>query len=133
MRYVPLILATFLLAVPGFAQKASEESPTDFFLRFESVWDQAKSVEDLSPLMAQEARDNIAETPPEMRKEMFAIMSEMRAKKVQVLSESRDGISATVTAKGVDEDGAEVKGTITLSIENGEWRLGKQSWSSGPE
>ncbi len=122
-----------MLVAPVFAQKASEETPTEFFLRFESVWDKAESVDELAPLMARETREQIAETPPEMRKEMFAFMTELRAKQVQVISESREGDTATLAAKGVDAEGDEVRGTILLAIEDGEWRLAKQSWKSGSE
>lgn len=133
MRFLHSLLVALVLLGPAFSQKAADETPTAFFLRFESVWDKAKSVEELAPLMAKPTRDQIAETPPEMRKEMFEFMTEMRATKVKVTSESRNGDTATVMATGVDSEGDEVKGTISLEIENGEWRLAKQSWESGPE
>jgi hypothetical protein len=66
---------------------------------------------------------------PEFKK-MFPMMQSMHAKEIKITGGTSDGTTATLQATGKDPDGSASKGTITMIMENKEWKVKEDAWSS---
>jgi hypothetical protein len=51
---------------------------------------------------------------------------------IEILKETKNGDGATLTVDALGPDKAKTTGTIEILKESGAWKLGKESWSSGP-
>ena len=52
---------------------------------------------------------------------------------VKVLKETKSATGATLEVEGIDEDKKKATATVELIKEGGAWKIGKESWKSGPQ
>jgi hypothetical protein len=133
IRPALLSLAIMALLIPA-AMPAHAQPPgqtaADFYLAYRTVFDKAKSVDELLPYMATATRAKVEATPAEERAEMFDMIKTFdTTRSIKVLKEAKTETGVTLTVEGVDEDGAKLKGTIEIVKENGAWKLAKERWS----
>jgi hypothetical protein len=127
------LLLALCLPLGLFAQKAADESPSDFYKRFDAAMASAAKFDEILPLLATEQREQIGQAPAEERDFLFGMMQDLRFKDVRILGEEKTADGATLSAIGKAPDGSEVKGQILLVIEDGEWRMNVEQWGSGFE
>jgi hypothetical protein len=115
----------------AFAQKPAQTA-SQFYLKYRAALEKAKTVDDVLPYLAKENRGQIEKTPAADRAKMFELIKMMSNQTgVKVLKEERaaDG-SVTLAVEGVDADKKKNTGKVTIMKEGGEWKVGKESWSS---
>ena len=66
---------------------------------------------------------------PEFKK-MFPVMQSMHAKDIKITSGMSDGKVAILEATGKDQSGKNSKGTLTLLMENKEWKVQDDAWAT---
>jgi hypothetical protein len=66
---------------------------------------------------------------PEFKK-MFPMMQSMHAKDIKITSGMSDGKVAILQATGKDQSGKQSKGTLTLLMENKEWKVQDDAWAT---
>lgn len=123
------------------AALADEAGPKEVYLKYKTAMDSASKIEDLSQFLAKHVNDEIAKTPADMKPMMFGFMKESAPHAVQIISETVDGNSATLTLTGKTEpdkiNGEKVKeqtkGSCKLVKEAGAWKIDKESWDSKVE
>jgi hypothetical protein len=65
-------------------------------------------------------------------KEMFPLIQSMMAKNVKVTGGTMTGNTATLNCEGTDSmGGGASKGTISMVLEDKQWKVQKDSWKSG--
>jgi len=130
--FVAAALVAGLVAVPARAQK-KDQTASQFYLAYRAAFDKAKSIDELLPYMAKMRVDQVKATPADQRGKMFEMIKEMGAlTNVKVANEAKNGDGATLTVDAVGPDKAKTTGTIDIVKEGGAWKLGKESWKSGP-
>jgi hypothetical protein len=123
------MLATGLLA----SATAADQTASQFYTAYRAAFDKAKSIDELLPFMAKKNVDQVKATPEEQRKQMFGMIKEMGALTgVKILKEAKNGDGATLSVEALGPDKKKTTGTIDIIKEGGSWKLGKESWSSGP-
>lgn len=127
---------TFALLVPlsSLAQQKPAATASEFYLQYRDAFEKAKSIEDLYPFVTTEMRTKMEETPADEREMMFEMMQMMgKMTDMKVVKESQAGDTYTLEVTGNDMEKSPMKGTITIKKEGGEWRLERESWSSGQQ
>jgi hypothetical protein len=130
-RFVTTALVLAFTASLVFAQKPAQTA-SEFYMKYRATLAKAKTVDDVLPYLAKENRGQIEKTPPADRAKMFEMIKMMSSQTgVKVLKEERaaDG-SVTLAVEGMDVDKKKNSGKVTIMKEGGEWKLGKESWSS---
>jgi hypothetical protein len=124
-------LVAGLIATPA---RAADQTASQFYLAYRAAFDKAKTIDELLPYMAKKNVDQVKATPAGDRAKMFEMIKEMGAlKNVKVLKEVKSGDGATLTVEALGPpDNAKTTGTIDIIKEAGAWKIGKESWSSGP-
>ncbi len=62
---------------------------------------------------------------------MFEMMKMMnKLSDVKITKEEKTAAGATLTVTGVDADKKKVNGSVDVVKEEGEWKIGKESWRS---
>lgn len=70
---------------------------------------------------------------PDFQK-MFPMIQSMMAKDIKITGGTMSGNMATLNAEGKDSmGGGTAKGTISMVLEDKQWKVEKDSWSSGSE
>lgn len=68
---------------------------------------------------------------PEFQK-MFPMIQAMMAKDIKITGGTMSANTATLNAEGTDSmGGAKAKGTISMVLEGKQWKVEKDSWTSG--
>jgi hypothetical protein len=131
--FVAAAVVAGLAAMPAHAQKA-DQTASQFYLAYRAAFDKAKAIDDLLPYMSKKNVDQVKATPADQRAKMFEMIKEMGAlKNVKILKEAKNGDGATLTVEALGPpDNAKTTGTIDIIKESGAWKIGKESWSSGP-
>lgn len=78
-------------------------SPSDSYLKVHDFILQARSINDVKPLLAPEAMKKSEDMPPEMEDQMFKLMKSMMNPRVKITSESIDGDNAVLTAVPLEQ------------------------------
>lgn len=63
-------------------------------------------------------------------KQAFPMMQSMHAKEIKITGGTVDGTTATLQATGKDPSGKTSKGTVTLLMENKEWKVKEDAWAT---
>lgn len=63
-------------------------------------------------------------------KEMFPMMKSMHAKEIKIVGGMSDGKVAILEATGKEPSGKKSKGTLTLVMENKEWKVKDDAWAT---
>ncbi len=133
-RFVSLSLMLTLMSLSlintaAFAQ--SQQTASQFYMKFRAAFEKAKTVDELLPYMAKENRAQIAATPADDKAKMFEMMKMMnKLSDVKITKEEKTAAGATLTVTGVDADKKKVNGSVDVVKEEGEWKIGKESWRS---
>lgn len=136
VRQLQMFICGCALAVtPALADSLS---PTQAYLKYRTAFATADKVEALQPMFCKKVNEEIDQTPPDMKPQMFGFMKATAPATVQVLSEAVDGDTATLKLSGKTEpSGPNVSehtvGKVTLVKEGGAWKIGKEAWDSKVE
>jgi hypothetical protein len=112
---------------------AKAKTGTEFYMAYLDAFAKAKGIDDVSPWLAKERRDQIAKTPKDEKAMMFGMIKEMSADNtnVKVVKETPGAAGADLDVEGVSKSTkSKVTGKITLVKEGGEWKVSKESWKS---
>jgi hypothetical protein len=114
---------------PGAAAKV--QTAAEFYQRYLTAFEKAKTVDDILPYMAAENRKQVEATPKADREKMFGLLKIMGHSNVKVLKEEHATDGKTIlTVEGIDSDKAKSSGKVTLVKEGGAWKIGEESWTS---
>lgn len=120
----------------------AKATPEAVYNKYHQAMLHAKTYEDVTPFLAGKAVKEMKETPDKERTVLFSFIRDMCPKDVHVVSSKIEGEKAQLTlivgdGKPVFEDRPlvgktkdETKGECTMVIENGEWKVDKESWKT---
>jgi hypothetical protein len=117
----------------------AEETPTQAYMEIHKKELAAKNYADLLPIRS---KASIAQDPPmsdDEKAQIFPLFHESLPKEVTITGEIIEGNKATVKATATPDpppkpgDKEVITGTINLVLENGEWKIEKESWNSNIE
>ncbi len=131
-RFVATSLMLAFVSTVALAQQPAQTA-SQFYMKYRAAFDKAKTVDEILPYMAKENRTQVEATPAADRAKMFEMIKMMNTlSAVKVVKEERaaDGAGATLTVEGMDTDKKKNTGKVTVVKEAGEWKVGKESWSS---
>jgi hypothetical protein len=132
-RIAGFVAAAIVAGLAAMPARAADQTASQFYLAYRAAFDKAKTIDELLPYMAKKNVDQVKSTPADQRAKMFEMIKEMGAlKNVKVLKEAKNGDGATLTVEALGPDNAKTTGTIDVIKEAGAWKIGKESWSSGP-
>ncbi len=134
-------VAAVLIPAAAFAADA-KVTPESVFIKYHQTLLNAKSVDDVTPFMCAGRVKEVQSTPAEDRAMMFSFIKETCPKDVHIVSAKVDGDKANL--KLVVGDGKpqildrpligkvkeETAGECAMVMENGEWKVDKESWKS---
>ena len=119
------------VAAQGAAAKA--KTGTEFYLAYLAAFEKATSIDEIAPWLAKEQRDRIAATPKDERTMMFGMIKEMSGDhtNIKVIKETPTSAGADLDVEAVSKSTkGKTKAKVTLLKEGGDWKVGKESWSS---
>jgi hypothetical protein len=134
-----LFVALLCSATASFADETSTLTPTQAYLEIHKKELAAKSYTDLLPLRS---KASIAQDPPmsdEEKANIFPLFHETLPKVVTVTGETVDGTKATIKATAQPNEPLKpgqtetTTGTISMVLEDGQWKIEKESWNSSSE
>jgi hypothetical protein len=134
-----LFAALLVSTTACLADETPAPTPTQAYLEIHKKELAAKSYADLLPIRS---KASIAHDPPmsdEEKAQIFPLFHETLPKVVTVTGESVDGNKATVKATAAPEvplkpgQTESTTGTITMVLEDGQWKIEKESWNSTSE
>lgn len=85
---------------------------------------------DVAALKKLMTAENVKDMDKPEFKEFFPIMRSMHAKEIKFVAGTSDEKTATIQATGKDPSGKASKGTITMALENKEWKMKEDAWST---
>lgn len=130
VRLALLVLVISAMATTTSAQKGKQNA-TEFYMTYRAAFAKAKTIEDVMPYMSKAVRAQVEATPAAERPKMFEFVKQMAGSmtNVKVLKETKTADGVTLTVEGMD--GTEkMTGQIQILTENGEWKMGRESWSN---
>ena len=112
------------------AAAQTEETPTQFYLRYCKAVPDAKSMEDVMTFWRKEMVAEFMQYPPDQRVNLDAIKQMYgRLKDVKVTAETAGATGATLSLEAVGPEQKRMTGTAYLVKENGQWKLfGQEAW-----
>jgi len=136
--------ATALLIAPsmGLTEDAAKATPESVYHTYHKAMLNAKTYKDVQPFLVAKAVKEMNDTPAEERTMMFGMLKELCPKDVRVISSTVEGDKASlklVVGDGkpvvvdrpiVGKTKEETSGVCTMVIENGEWKVDKESWKT---
>jgi hypothetical protein len=129
VRILAAATLALALAVAAFAQT---QTASQFYTKYRDAFDKATSIDDLVPYLSKPMKAQVEATPAADRSKMFEMMKMMGAiTDMKILKETRSADGATLTVEALDPDKKKTTGTVQVVKEDGEWKLGTESWSSG--
>jgi hypothetical protein len=133
-RTAGFLAAALVAGMAAMPARAADQTASQFYLAYRAAFDKAKTIDEILPYMAKKNVDQVKATPADQRAKMFEMIKEMGAlKNVKILKEAKNGDGATLTVEALGPpNDAKTTGTIDIVKEAGAWKLGKESWSSGP-
>ena len=132
-RLARFVVASCMLALVSSVALAQQPSQTasQFYMKYRAAFDKAKTIDEILPYMAKANRDQAQATPADERAKMFEVVKMMnKLTDVKILKEVPAGDGATLTVEGIDMDKKKSTGTVSLIKEGGDWKIGKESWST---
>lgn len=134
-------VAAVLIPAASFAADA-KATPESVYMKYHSVLINAKTVDDVTPFMVSGRVKEVQATPKEERAMFFSFIRDTCPKDVHIVSSKIDGDTASL--KLIVGDGKpqilerpmlgkvkeETVGTCTMVMQDGEWKVDKESWKS---
>jgi hypothetical protein len=129
-RFVTAMLALALTSGVALAQQPAQTA-SQFYMKYRAAFDKAKTIDEILPYMAKENRAQAEATPAAERAKMFEVVKMMnKLTGVKILKEEATAGGATLTVEGVDMDKHKSTGKVSIVKEAGDWKIGKESWST---
>lgn len=128
-----MVASSVLVVLVAMASLAAgqEQTATQFYMTYRAAFDKAQAVEEILPYMSAERRKQVESMDAEMRKKMFGAIKAIGSYTgLKVVKETRTDNGATLAVEAVDSDKAKVSGTISIVREDGQWKLGRESFKS---
>ena len=130
-RFATALLMLAIASGLAFAQQPSQTA-SQFYMKYRAAFDKAAKIDDILPYMAKENKAQVEATPAADRAKMFELVKIMGALTgVKVVKEEATAGGATLTVEGIDADKKKSTGKVTVVKEAGDWKIGKESWSTG--
>ena len=132
----PLFVALLFSTTASFA---AGETPSQAFVEIHKKELAAKSYEDLLPIRS---KASIAQDPPMTdaeKADIFPFFHETLPRVVTVTGETIEGNKATIKATAEPNEPLKpgetetTTGVISMVLEDGEWKIEKESWNSSSE
>jgi hypothetical protein len=123
-----LLSATGIVA----ANQAPAQTPSQFYLAYRVAFDKATSIDQIKPFHSKAMRAEMDATPAAERGMMFQMLKMIgTVTNVKIVKETKTATSASLSVEGIDADKAKTTGEITLVLEDGAWKIGKEDWKAG--
>ena len=124
-------LVVMLAVATATAAAQTDQTATDFYMKYRTAFAKAKAIEDLFPMMSKGIKAEIESTPKAERPKMFEFVQEMSKGMtgVKVMKETKTPEGAVLTVEAMDGKD-KMTGQITVVKEGGAWKMGKESWSN---
>ncbi len=118
----------------------AKATPESVYNKYHQALVNAKTFEDVTPFLCAKGVKEMKETPAEERTMMFGFIKETCPKDVHIVSSTIDGETANlklIVGDGkpvfadrpiVGKTKEETKGECRMIVENGEWKVDKESW-----
>ena len=137
IRTTVLCIGVWVVTLVGGAAAAppANQTATQFYMAYRAAFDKATKIDDVLPYMSAANRKQVESTPAAERDKMFGMIKMMDTHtKVKVLKEDpQAGGSVVLDVSAYDTDQKkDVTAKVTIVKEDGGWKLGKESWTSGP-
>lgn len=135
--FARIVVASLIVVLTGaaiFAQKPpAGQTASQFYMAYRAAFDKATKLEEILPWMASKNRAQAEATPAADREKMFGMVKIMNAlSDVKIVKETRTAEGgATLTVTAIDSDKKKATGTVDIVKEQGEWKIGQESWKSG--
>ena len=116
-------------AAPSPARGNTTETPSQFYSRYRSAVQNAKSLDEVTKFWQQSLAAEFNQAPPDQRVDLAALKRLYgKVSDVNVVSVSiaPGGSTATMKLTGTAADGKRMNGTASLVQEGGEWKLAAQ-------
>jgi hypothetical protein len=113
--------------------QGSSETATQFYMRYRTAFDKARSFAEIAPYMSSRSRKDTESRSAGDQKKIFGFAKMVgSALNQKVVKEEKTADGATLTVEGIEpmDKTTKTTGTIKLVRENGAWKLDSESWSS---
>lgn len=111
---------------PGQALAAGGGEPGAAYAKYLAAM-RAGDLKKIRPLVA---KKRVADMDRPDFKEMLGMIQAMMPKDVKVTGGTVSGNTATLAATGKNDDGSATKGTVTMTKEDGAWKVDGESWKN---
>jgi hypothetical protein len=120
----------------------AKATPESVYNKYHQAMVNAKTFEDVTPFLTAKGVKEMKDTPAEERTMMFSFIKDTCPKDVHVVSSKVEGEKANlklIVGDGkpvfmdrplVGKTKEETKGEVSMVIENGEWKIDKESWKT---
>ena len=113
----------------GEAVQSDTASPSAFYRAYRSAFETAKTLDDVVPYLAREARELVARLSTDDRRRMFdtlKIMSLMRD--VTIVEEVEGGEEVLLSVEALQPEGGWLEGVVVLTREDSVWKVVRETW-----
>ncbi len=131
-RFSPIVfcLLLALLTLPCLA-----DTPKQAYQSYLEALEKATTFEDMAPYLSKEKNQELASVPKEQQKAVLGMVKAMRPVSFKFLNVKVHGSSATLKLSGRSRNPLNgkvepSKGTVSMVLQDGKWRLDKETWSS---
>lgn len=120
----------------------AKATPESVYNKYHRAMVNAKTFEDVTPFLTAKTVKEMKDTPAQERTMMFGVIKDICPKEVHVVSSKIEGEKANlklIVGDGkpvfierplVGKTKEETKGEVNMVIENGEWKVDKESWKT---
>ena len=129
------VVALLVSAAPAVSGALPQsQTPTEVFHAYRAVLAKATSFNELLPFMDAKGRGMIEPLPEAQRTAMFDLMKKFAGaySDVAVTGEKITGDSAVLSLSGKDPKGQPATGSVPMTKEASDWKVGTEKWSSKP-
>jgi hypothetical protein len=125
------VMAT--LAVLPLLAQTSDQSASQFYLSYRAAFDQAKSLDEVLPLMSRKLQSQMQ---PIASSDRVAALQALKAlatlSDIKVVSQRQTPEGVTLVVEGIDSTKGKSAGRVDLVREGGAWKLDGENWTPSP-
>ncbi len=126
------VVSLALVSAPAPAQNATE-SASQFYLSYRATFDQAKTIDELVPLMSRKLQSQMqAIATADRASALEALRALATVSNIKVVSQTPTGEGVTLTVEGIDSAKMKSTGRVDLVKEGGAWKLDGENWTPSP-
>jgi hypothetical protein len=133
LRDVAFSFVMATLAVSPVLAQPSDQSASQFYLSYRATFDQAKTLDELLPLMSRKLQSQMQ---PIAASDRVAALQALKAlatlSDIKVLSQRQTPEGVTLVVEGIDSTRMKSAGRVDLVREGGTWKLDGENWTPSP-